>query len=78
VGGKGYGPPSAPGKINHIYGTNLVGDGLSLILIEGAVYDCQFINGIYSGNAPSAITYRIDKAETKNVIEVNLIKIPVE
>lgn len=78
VGGKGYGAPSLPGKINHIYGTNLTGDGLSLILIEGAVHDCQFINGIYSGDAPSAITYRIDKAETKNVIEVNLIKIPAE
>lgn len=78
VGGKGYGQPSAPGKINHIYGTNLTGDGLSLILIEAPVYDCQFINGIYSGKAPAAITYNIDKAETNNVIEVNLIKLPAE
>ena len=78
VGGKGYGAPSTPGKIHHIYATNLVGDGLSLILVESPICDCQFINGIYSGNTPSAITYKIDKAETKNVIEVNLIKIPVE
>ncbi len=78
VGGKGYGQPPTPGKINHIYATNLIGDGLSLILVESAIYDCQFLNGIYSGNAPSAITYNIDKAETKNIIEVNLIKIPAE
>lgn len=67
-----------PGKINHIYANNLIGDGLSLILVESPIYDCQFLNGIYSGNAPSAITYNIDKAETKNIVEVNLIKIPTE
>ena len=78
VGGKGYGEPSIPGKIHHIYGTNLTGDGLSLILVEAPIYDCQFLNGIYSGKAPAAITYNINRAETKNVIEVNLIKIPVE
>lgn len=78
VGGKGYGQPPIPGKINHIYGTNLIGDGLSLILVESPIYDCQFLNGIYSGSASAAITYNIDKAETKNVIEVNLIKIPSE
>lgn len=74
VGGKGYGQASIPGKINNIYATNLFGDGKSLVLVQSPVVNCQFINGIYTGNAPEAITYGIDKSETKNIIEINLVK----
>jgi len=74
VGGGGYGKPSMPGKINHIYAMNLIGDGKSLILVESPVADCVFMNGIFTGSAPSAITYTIDKKETKNIEEVNLVK----
>ena len=76
IGGRGYGDDSVRGKINNIYATNLFGDGKSLILVESPVADCQFINGIYTGSAPSAITYTVDKKITKNVLEVNLIKAP--
>jgi len=74
VGGKGYGNTSVPGKINNIYAMNLMGDGKSLILVESPATDCQFMNGIYTGSAPEAITYSIDKSETNNIGEVNLIK----
>jgi polygalacturonase len=74
VGGKGYGQASTPGKINNIYATNLFGDGKSLILVESPAANCQFINGIYTGSAPEAITYTIDKSKTRNILEVNLMK----
>lgn len=77
VGGKGYGQPSEPGSINNIYAMNLIGDGKSLILVEAPIADCTFMNGIYTGIAPSAITYTIDKSETKNVNEFNLKKVSV-
>ena len=73
VGGKGYGSVSIPGKIHHIYATNLTGDGKSLILVESPIHDCTFMNGIYTGKAPSSITYTLDQALTKNVKEVNLV-----
>lgn len=77
VGGRGYGDDSVRGKINNIYATNLIGDGKSLILVQSPIADCQFINGIYTGDAPAAITYGLDKNLTSNIIEVNLIKAPV-
>lgn len=76
VGGRGYGDNSVRGKINNIYAANLFGDGKSLILVESQVSDCQFINGIYTGSAPDAITYTIEKKTTANITEVNLIKVP--
>lgn len=76
VGGRGYGDNSVRGKINNIYAINLFGDGKSLILVESQVSDCQFINGIYTGSAPDAITYNVDKKTTTNITEVNLIKVP--
>jgi len=78
IGGRGYGDASIPGKINNIYATNLYGDGKSLVLVESPVVDCQFINGVYTGTAPAAITYTIDKNATRNVVEVNLIRAPVK
>ena len=78
VGGRGYGQDSMPGKINHIYAMNLTGDGKSLILIEAPIVNCAFMNGIYTGNAPTAITYTIDKTETGNVHEVNLVKVSID
>lgn len=76
VGGRGYGDHSVRGKINNIYAANLIGDGKSLILVESQISDCQFINGIYTGSAPDAITYTIEKKSTTNITEVNLIKVP--
>src|SRR5690606_31923871 len=78
VGGRGYGGDSVQGKINNIYATNLIGDGKSLILVESPVVDCQFTNGVYTGDAPSAITYTTGKEATKKLVEVDLIKVPKE
>jgi len=77
VGGQGYGAASIPGKIHHIYATNLTGDGKSLILVASPIADSQFLNSVYTGAAPTAITYQIEKAQTKNVLEVNLMKAPM-
>ncbi len=78
VGGKGYGQTPLFGKINNIYAMNLMGDGKSLILIESPILNCQFMNGIYTGSAPDPIVYKIDKAETKNVGEVNFVKVSLD
>lgn len=78
IGGTGYGEASIKGKINSIYATNLFGDGKSLILVQSPVVDCQFVNGIYTGSAPEAITYTIDKNTTRNILEVNLLKVPTD
>lgn len=75
VGGKGYGKDSQPGKINNIHAMNIIGDGRSLILIEEAITDCSFINGLYRGNEDKIITYNIDENKIKNVISQNLIKL---
>ncbi|WP_276360337.1 hypothetical protein [Daejeonella sp. H1SJ63] len=45
VGGRGYGDNSVRGKINNIYANNLIGDGISLILVESPIADCQFNKG---------------------------------
>ena len=74
IGGIGYGKPSHPGKINNIYSTNIIGSGRSLILIEAAIADCSFMNGIYTGDGDQIITYKIDKAKTSNIVSQNLIK----
>ncbi len=74
IGGIGYGKPSFPGKINNIYATNIIGSGRSLILIEAAVANCSFMNGIYTGDGDEIITYKIDKTKTINILSRNLIK----
>ena len=74
IGGIGYGKPSLPGKINNIYATNIIGGGRSLILIEAAIADCSFMNGIYTGVGDQIITYKIDRAKTANIVSQNLIK----
>jgi polygalacturonase len=74
IGGIGYGKPSHPGKINNIYATNIIGGGRSLILIEAAIADCVFMNGIYTGDGDQIITYKIDKSKTTNIVSQNLIK----
>ena len=76
AGGKGYGEVSIPEKINNIYAMNLIGDGKSLILIESPIANCEFMNGIYTGNGSAAVIYTIDKNKTKNVGEFNLVKMP--
>jgi len=74
IGGLGYGKPSFPGKINNIYATNIIGSGRSLILIEAAIANCTFLNGIYTGDGDDVITYKIDKTKTSNIISRNLVK----
>jgi hypothetical protein len=75
IGGRGYGQPSLPGKINNIYAMNMNGDGRSLIRIEAPIYDCTFMEGIYSGSGDQIVTYyKIDPAETRRVIFQNLVK----
>jgi hypothetical protein len=90
VGGKGYGNPNLPGSINNIHAMNIVGNGYSLIHIEEAIADCSFLNCVYTGGGDQVISYNVDKnrsrdiipkdtldkAQTKNVITKNLIKIP--
>ncbi|MBN8860534.1 MAG: hypothetical protein J0H29_19235 [Sphingobacteriales bacterium] len=74
VGVGGYGKSSVPGKINNIYAMNLVGDGKTLVLIESPIADCVFMNGIYTGQDSSAVKYTIDRASTKAIQEINVIK----
>lgn len=72
LGGKGYGAPSLPGKINHIYMMNMMGTGLCLVRVEAAVKDCQFVNGIYTGSGDSPFMYTIDEKETENIVVTNV------
>lgn len=74
IGGKGYGKPSLPGMINNILAMNFIGDGDALILVESPIADCVFMNGIYTGGGADIIRYGIDKNETNNIVETNLIK----
>jgi hypothetical protein len=84
VGGKGYGRPSIPGKINNIHVMNFSGNGRSLVHIESAVEDCSFVSGLYSGEG-EIVTYNItgekpneirgDKEMVRNVLTQNLIKL---
>jgi len=76
VGGKGYGESSFPGKINNIYGVNIIGDGRSIIHIEEAIANCCFTNGIFRGKSDVTVTYNIDENLLENVIVENII--PVE
>jgi hypothetical protein len=55
---------------------NIFGDGGSLIFIGvGAIANCSFTNGIYTGKGDQLILYSLDKSKTTNVITQNLIKI---
>jgi hypothetical protein len=90
AGGKGYGKPALPGRINNIHAMNVMGNGQSLIHVEEAIADCSFMNCAYTGTGAQVITYNIDKSKpvnyisreitdksmTKNVITENIIKIP--
>jgi len=67
IGGQGYGQASLPGKINNIHAQNITGNGKSLILIESAISDCSFINGVYTGSGGKIIIYNIDESETSNI-----------
>lgn len=75
VGGKGYGKPSLPGRINNIIAMNLIGDGNALVLIESPIMDCSFMNGIFTGSGIDVIKYGIDRKETTNIGETNMIKV---
>ncbi len=75
VGGKGYGAPTLPGRINNIHAMNFIGNGRSLVLIEEELGKCTFINGIYKGKNDKMIIYNIDKDISENIITSNLIKI---
>lgn len=75
LGNQGYGRPTIRGKIHDIYAMNLIGDGKNLILINAPIKDCAFMNGIYTGTeAPSAITYHVNKSLSEHITEVNLVK----
>lgn len=76
IGGKGYGKPSLRGMINSVFAMNLMGDGKALILIESPIANCRFMNGIFSGSGPDVIHYGVDKNETRNIGETNLVKVP--
>lgn len=75
LGGKGYGKPSLPGKINNIRAMNIMGNGRSLVQIEEAVADCYFLNGMYYGEGEEIIIYNIEKEKTVNIISQSLMKI---
>jgi hypothetical protein len=76
LGGKGYGKPALPGNINNIHVMNIMGNGSSLVLVEEAVADCSFINGIYTGNGEEIIRYNILNGNPDNIVTENLLKIP--
>jgi len=75
LGGVGYGALSLPGKINHIFGMNIVGDGRSLILVEAPLADCHFSNGIYYGEGEEVVTYKIEEERVKNLTIHNFNKV---
>jgi hypothetical protein len=74
AGGKGYGKESQPGKINNIHAMNIIGNGRSLILIEEAIADCSFMDGLYWGGGDQIIIYNIDKNKPRNIVSQGLIK----
>jgi polygalacturonase len=74
IGGKGYGGPSLPGKINNIYAMNIMATGHAAVLIEAPVADCHFMNIIYNGKDPQVVDYTAEKQTMKNVTETNLVK----
>ena len=75
AGGKGYGDPSLPGRINNIHAMNITGNGLSLIQIEEAIANSCFMNGIYRGTGEQMVIYNIDKSAVKNVVFENFVHI---
>lgn len=71
--GRGYGAPSKPGKINHIYAMNIMGGGdKSLIQIDAPIADCSFVNSFYFGDGEQIILYNIKKDETRNIVVQNI------
>ncbi|WP_353719868.1 glycosyl hydrolase family 28 protein [Dyadobacter sp. 676] len=75
IGGKGYGAPSQPGKINHIQVMNVMSTGHSPFMIEAPVADCHFMNAIYEGRDKELIHYAMDKSTMRNITETNLKKV---
>lgn len=75
VGGRGYGRDSQPGKINNIHAMNMNGDGQSLILIEEAIANCSFMNGVYRGDGDQIIRYGIEESHTRNIMTQNLTRV---
>jgi len=67
LGGKGYGKNSQKGKINNIYGMNVMADGKSLIVVESPVHNCHFMNGMLTGSKGEAVIYNIGQEELKSV-----------
>lgn len=51
-----------------------VGKGYGNPSMPGAI-NCKFMNGIFNGSGPDIIKYAIDKSETRNIGEVNMIKV---
>ncbi len=75
IGGKGYGALSLPGKLNNIYVMNVMTDGHSAVMVEAPAADCHFMNILYSGHQKEVVLYAMDRAEMKNITEVNLKKV---
>lgn len=73
LGGGGYGKPSLPGKINHVYAMNIKGSGKCLVRIESPVYDCGVINGVYEGDGKEAILYTVDKDAIQRLKLLNVV-----
>lgn len=73
LGGSGYGKPSLPGKINHIYAMNIKGNGKCLMRIESPVHHCGLINAIYEGEGDSPLLYTIDKAQVQYLELLNVV-----
>ena len=67
LGGKGYGKKSVDGKINHIYGMNIMAVGKSLLVVESPVRDCRFMNGILAGSEGEPVIYNMDQDELNRV-----------
>ena len=51
-----------------------MGKGYGNPSMPGAI-NCKFMNGIFNGSGPDIIKYAIDKSETRNIGEVNMIKV---
>lgn len=68
---------SEPGGISDIYAMNVIGNGLSLAIIEAPIRNCHFMNGKYTGDNVSSTLYTIEKSEVDQVTEHNWVKVPL-
>ena len=73
IGGKGYGKPSLPGRINNVHCMNIIGNGNPLVLIQSPIADCSVVNGTYyNEKGGEIVSYVVAKDRIANLTLANL------